>query len=424
MSHPEIWITGIGLVTPVGVGREASWSAFRAGQSGIGPIRGWDCSDEAVHIAAQVPEEWEAEFGKAVRLPFARRYGRFTKLALHAGQEALEQAGLLPEQREGMDPTRAGVAMGVGGGATHYVSPLRDAHEAGDAEGFLRGIDHYFVIKTMFNAPAGMLAIQYDLQGPSTITSAACASGAASVATGMDWIRSGRADWVLVGGCDSTVDRETIRAYHRVGALTAANERASAASRPFDKDRGGFVMAEGSAAMVLESAEHARRRGAQPLASVLGAGMVTEAYKIATPQLDGSGMARAMRASLADAQLPAEAIGHISAHAPSTPQGDLAEARAIHACFEQHAKQLSVTAPKSMYGHAIGASSAIQTALLALSLQSGELLPTAHLDAQDPEIELDIVREARDLAIEHGLVNAFGFGGHNIGLVLGRVTQR
>lgn len=411
-------ITGIGMVTPVGLDRESTWQSFLEGRGGIGPIQGYDCPNEAVRVAAEVDPCFEEYFLSQIKLPFARRFGRFTQLALLAGQEALEQSGLDLEQ---MDRTRVGIAMGVGGGATHYLDPVQKAMAAGSAEDFTRSLDHYFVIKTMFNAPAGMLSIQHGLQGPSTMISAACASGAMAVSTGLDWIRSGRADVVVVGGTDSTVNRETIQAYWKVRALTDQNERGAAASRPFDKDRAGFVMAEGSAVMVLESEEHARARGAEVLAVVMGSGMVSEAYKIATPQLDGVGMARAMTAALQDAHMPADQIGHMSAHAPSTPQGDLAESLAVHHAFGEHATKMSVTAPKSFIGHAIGASSAIQTALLALSLQRGKQTPTLNLDQQDENIELDVVAaEPRDADVDFAMVNAFGFGGHNVSLVLGR----
>lgn len=417
-SRGEVVITGIGLVTPVGIGREASWQGFLNGKSGIGRPSDWDYADEDVQLTGEVDASFEEKFLDAVKIPFARRFGRFTKFALMAGQEAIAQAGLNMEET---DPTRVGVVLGIGGGATHYLGPMGDAIREGDAKKFDRTIDHYFVIKTMYNAPAGMIAIMHGFQGPSTMVSAACASGSVSVSTGLDWIRSGRADVVIVGGAESTVNREALKAYWRVRALTNKNELGSAACRPFDIDRAGFVMAEGAGILVLESPEHAAARGAKVIARVKGASMASEAYKIATPILDGSGMARAMTDALTDADLPASAITHISAHAPSTPQGDLAEARAIHLAFGEHTKNLSVTAPKSAFGHALAASSGIQTALLALTLERGQQIPTQNLDQQDPEIELDVVSGvARESSDEFAMVNAFGFGGHNVSVVLGK----
>lgn len=417
----SVVITGLGLVTPVGIGVEETWAALRKQQSGVAPVRGWDASEEAVQIAAQLPEEWEARFRAEVKLPFARRYGRFARMGLHAAQEALTQAQLLPEQRDRERDARAGVCFGVGGGATHYLAPARQALLDGEAEGFDRAIDHTFVLQTMFNAPAGLAAIQFGLQGPSAIVSAACASGSGALAQALDWLRCGRAEWVLVGGCDSTVDRETLRAYQRVGALTEDNARGSAASRSFDGARSGFVMAEGGAALVLETEAHAAARAATPIARLCGAGLVSEAHKIASPLLDGSGMVRSIQSALIDSGMQPEAVGHVSAHAPSTLQGDLAESRAIASCLGGGENAPTVTAPKSMLGHAIGASSAIATALTALSLQRGEGLPTAHLEQQDPEIDAQVLTEPSALDGRAALVNAFGFGGHNISLVLDRV---
>jgi 3-oxoacyl-[acyl-carrier-protein] synthase II len=388
------------------------------GKSGIGRPSDWDYEGEDVQLTGEVDPSFEEEFLEAVKIPFARRFGRFTKFALMAGQEAIAQAGLNIEET---DPTRIGVVLGIGGGATHYLGPMGEAIRDGDPKKFDRTIDHYFVIKTMYNAPAGMIAIQHGFQGPSTMVSAACASGSVSVSTGLDWIRSGRADVVIVGGAESTVNREALKAYWKVRALTNKNELGSAACRPFDVDRAGFVMAEGAGILVLESPEHAAARGAKVIARVKGASMASEAYKIATPILDGSGMARAMTDALKDAGVEKTAITHISAHAPSTPQGDLAEARAIHLAFGEHTKNVSVTAPKSAFGHALAASSGIQTALLALSLERGQQIPTQNLDQQDPEIDLDVVSgAARASNDDFAMVNAFGFGGHNVSVVLGK----
>ncbi|MCP4093375.1 MAG: beta-ketoacyl-[acyl-carrier-protein] synthase family protein [Planctomycetes bacterium] len=414
----EAVITGIGIVSPVGISREENWEGFLAGRSGIDIARGWDSTDEDVRLAGEVPEDFEERFLDKVKIPFARRFGRFTQFALMAGQEAIEQAGIDIEQT---DPERIAVVLGVGGGATHYLGPMGDAIRDGDSQKFDKNIDHYFVIKTMFNAPAGMLAIQHGFQGPSTMVSAACASGSVSVSTGLDWIRSGRADVVIVGGVESTINRETIQAYWRVRALTNKNDLGSKACCPFDKNRSGFVMGEGAGIMVLESKQHAEARGAKILARVMGSSMVSEAYKIATPQMDGVGMARAIHGALKDSGVAAERITHISAHAPSTPQGDLAESRAINLVFGDHTGNISVTAPKSAFGHALAASSGIQTALLALSLERGKQIPTQNLEEQDPEILLDVVHDSpRDSNDDYAMVNAFGFGGHNVSVVLGK----
>jgi len=415
----EVWITGVGMACAAGVGREECWRNFLAGRSGVGPIRGYDPAGEPVTVAGELPEHWEAEFKKAVRVPFVRRYSRPTRMSLFAGQEALEQAGLLGGVESGaLDRVRCGVAMGVGGGPLHYIQPVEEALRTKPET--VDGIyDHYFVIKTMFNAPAGMLSIVHDFEGPSTTASVACASGSAAIAQALDWLRSGRCDLVLAGGADSTVTAQTLRAYHAVGALTGDNERGASASRPFDASRSGFVMGEGAAALVLERAEHARARGAERLAVLRGAGFVSEAYKLATPLEDGTGMGRAMQAALGDAGAAPEEIAHISAHAPSTPQGDAAEARGIHQVFGARADGIPVTAPKAVMGHAIGASSAIQAALTALSVQRGVVPPNPHLAEMDPEIRLHAPTAPEERPVPLALCNAFGFGGHNVSLVLG-----
>ncbi len=415
-SPRDIQITGIGMVTPLGVGRDPSWEGFCQGRSGVGPIRYYDADNEPVRIAAEVPD-FDEVFSKSMRLPFRQRYARFTRLALFAGQEALQDSGLELSQE---DPTRIGVVMGVGAGPLHYMGPMEEALRAGAAD-VDKIIDHHFVVKTMFNAPTGMLSIRNGLEGPSTTVSAACASGAHAIAVAMSWLESGQADVVIAGATDSTVTKHTLLAYYRAGALTASNELGSAACRPFEVNRNGFIMGEGSAVMVLETGEHARRRGADCYSRLLGSSLVSEAYQLAAPRKDGDYMARTMNLALKNAALDANQIVHVNAHAPSTQQGDLAEAKAIQAVFGAHSAKVAVTAPKSMMGHPIGASSAIQIALTAMSIKHGIVVPTINLDQQDPDIELNhIPREATATAIPFALCNAFGFGGHNACIVLGQ----
>lgn len=404
------------MVTPVGIDRKRSWEGFLAGRSGIAPVSSYDASEEPVRIAGEIPD-FDSVFAEKVRLPFRHRYARFTRLALLAGQEALDDAGLAMDRE---DVTRVGVVMGVGAGPLHYMGPVEEAMREGRAE-IDKIIDHHFVVKTMFNAPASMLSIRHGLEGPSTTVSAACASGAHAISLAMLWLESGQVDVVIAGATDSTVTRHTLLAYYRAGALSAANELGAAACRPFDRDRNGFIMAEGAAVLVLESGRHARNRGAQCYARLLGSGLVSEAYQLAAPRKDGEYMARTMRLALANAGLEARAIAHINAHAPSTPLGDAAEAKAIKAVFGEAVSRIPVSAPKSMMGHPIGASSAIQIALTAMTIRDGIVTPTIHLDHQDPEIELDFIpKEAVEFEVPYAICNAFGFGGHNACVVLGR----
>ncbi len=404
------------MVTPLGVGRIPSWAGFCEGLSGVGPIRYYDANNEPVRIAAEVPN-FDENFSKSIRLPFRQRYARFTRLALFAGQEALQDSGLELSQE---DPTRIGVVMGVGAGPLHYLGPMEEALRTGPAD-VDKIIDHHFVVKTMFNAPTSMLSIRNGLEGPSTTVSAACASGAHAVALAMSWLESGQVDVVLAGATDSTVTKHTLLSYYRAGALTAANELGSAACRPFDQERNGFIMGEGSAVLVLESGKHARRRGADCYSRILGSSLVSEAYQLAAPRKDGDYMARTMNLALKNAKVEANQIAYVNAHAPSTQQGDAAEARAIKFVFGTHCSNVAVSAPKSMMGHPIGASSAIQIALTAMSIKQGIVTPTINLDNQDPEIELKFIpRKALERPIPYALCNAFGFGGHNACIVLGR----
>ncbi len=402
------------MVTPLGIGRTRSWEGFLRGRSGIAQVRSYDASDEPVRIAGEVAG-FDQAFSEKIRLPFRHRYARFTCMALFAGQEALEDSGLDIDKE---DVTRIGCVMGVGAGPLHYMGPVEEAMRKGRA-GIDDIIDHHFVVKTMFNAPVSMLSIRHGLEGPSTTVSAACASGAHAVSLGGLWLESGQVDVVLAGATDSTVTKHTLLAYYRAGALSAANE--PAASRPFDRGRTGFIMGEGAAALVLESGPHARKRGAESYARLLGSALVSEAYQLAAPRADGEYMARTMRMALANAGIEADQIAHVNAHAPSTPLGDLAEARAIQLVFGNTISKLPVTAPKSMMGHPIGASSAIQIALTAMSIRDSIVTPTINLEHQDPEIELNCIpREALEIPVPYAICNAFGFGGHNACVVLGR----
>lgn len=405
------------MVSPMGVGKIQNWDRFCQGLSGVGPIRYYDASNEPVQIAGELPESFDATFTKKVRLPFRNRYARFTRLALFAGQEALEDSGLDLEHE---NVTRIGVVMGVAAGPLHYMGPVEDSLRNGSAD-VDKIIDHHFVVKTMLNAPTSMLSIRHGLEGPSTTVSAACASGAHAIALAMSWLDSGQVDVALVGGTDSTVTKHTLLAYYRAGALSGENERGAAASRPFDQDRAGFIMGEGAAVLVLESGNHARKRGAECYARLLGSSLISEAYQLAAPRKDGTYMTRSMNLALENAEIPATSVVHVNAHAPSTPQGDAAEAQAIQEVFGPHTSKVAVSAPKSMMGHPIGASSAIQIALTALSIKHGIVTPTINLEKQDSDIKLPwIPQQSVEMPVPYALCNAFGFGGHNACVVLGQ----
>ena len=412
-----IWITGIGMVTPLGIDARQTWDALCRGTSGVHAVRSFDPTGLETRIAGEVPEGFEERYRQRCRVPYPERYARFTRFALLAAGEAVDDAGL-DLARE--DPARIGVSVGVGAGAFNYLLPVNDAL-ARQARGIWPALDHNYVVKHMTNAASAQISIWLGLQGPSTTVSAACATGAQAIATAMDWIRAGRAEVVLAGACDSTVNPFVIHAYNQIFALSRRNDEPERASRPFDRRRDGFVMAEGAAVLVLESEAHALRRGASRHAALLGHAITSEAYNVVTPRPVGEGMARTMAVALQDSGLGPDAIDYISAHGTATPLNDANETAAIKAVFGDRAYRIPVSSQKSMIGHAIGATSAIEAGVTALTLRHGILTPTINHEDPDPACDLDYVpNEARALPLRHALSNAFGFGGHNCCLVLGR----
>lgn len=416
-DRAPVWITGVGMVTPLGIGWRPTWERMCRGESGVHAARGFDPTGLASRFAGEVPDDFPERYRAACRMKYPERYARFTQFALLSAREALEHAGLDLEEEDG---DRVGICLGVGAGAFNYLLPVNEALTR-KGEGIWPALDHNYVVKHMTNAAAAQLSIWLGARGPSTTVSAACATGAQAIATAMDWIREGRADVVLAGGCDSTVNRFVIHAYNQILALSTRNQEPERASRPFDRQRDGFVMAEGGAVLLLESEEHARRRGAERCATLLGQAMTSEAYNIVAPRPMGDGMARTMRLSLRDAGIEPGMIDYISAHGTSTPLNDANETAAIKAAFGERAYDIPVSSQKSMIGHAIGASSAIEAAITALSIRQGTLTPTINYEEADPECDLDYVpNEARSAPIRYALSNAFGFGGHNCCLVFGR----
>lgn len=416
-DRAPVWITGVGMVTPLGVGWRETWERMCRGESGVHAARNFDPTGLASRFAGEVPEHFEDRYRAVCRVPYPERYARFTQFALLSARDALDDAGIDIE-REDVD--RIAVCLGVGAGAFNYLLPVDEALMK-KGEGIWPALDHNYVVKHMTNAAAAQLSIWLGVQGPSNTVSAACATGAHAIATGVDWIRDGRADVVLAGGCDSTVNRFVIHAYNQILALSTHNQQPEKASRPFDRRRDGFVMAEGGAVLVLESDDHARRRRAVRHATLLGHAMTSEAYNIVAPRPIGRGMAKTMALALEDAGIGAERIDYISAHGTSTRLNDANETAAIKAVFGERAYHVPVSSQKSMIGHAIGASSAIEAGITALSIGQGTLTPTINYEEPDPECDLDYVPNvARRSGIRYALSNAFGFGGHNCCLVFGR----
>jgi 3-oxoacyl-[acyl-carrier-protein] synthase II len=413
----NVWITGIGLITPLGIGWQENWRALCEGKSGIHAIRSYDATGQKTRIAGEVPEVFDSVFNTVCRIPFPERYARFTRFALLASHQAIEDAGL---NLKAEDPFRIGISFGVGGGSFNYLLPINDAliKKGGNLES---AMDHHYVIKCMTNAAAAQTSIRFGICGPSITVGTACASGAQAIGVGIDWIRSGQTDVVLAGGTDSTVNRLVLHAYNQVNALSTSNDVPEKASRPFDRKRDGFIMSEGAAILILEEEERAKRRGATCYATLLGYASTSEAYNIVAPRTGGKGMIPTMRLALANAGVQPEDIDYISAHGTSTPLNDANETVAIKEVFGPRAYQIPISSQKSMIGHAIGATSAIEAAVTALTIRHGVITPTINYEDPDPECDLDYVpNRARDVPIRYAISNAFGFGGHNNCLVFGR----
>ena len=413
MPARRVVVTGLGACAPNGLGAEAFFRALVEGRSGVGPISAFDASALRSRIAGEV-RAFVAD--DVLPAKTARRAGRFTQLALAAAFEALEHAGLAGDDAA---PTRADAAVIVGSGIGAFEWFERE-HEAFLAKG--PGKFHPLTVPILIpNAAAGMIAMEIGSLGPNLCVTSACASGANAIGTALDLLRNGRAEVALAGAAESTISPFAVDGYCQLRALSTRNDDPTGASRPFSRDRDGFVIAEGAGILVLEELEHARRRGATILAELAGYGASADAHHLTAPEPEARGAVRAMRGALADAGLAPGAIDLLNAHGTSTPLNDVVETGAIKAVFGDHARRLAVHATKSMTGHALGAAPALEAVVAVLTLDRGVIHPTINLHEPDPACDLDYVplvaREARVSAV---MSNSFGFGGHNAVLVFRR----
>jgi 3-oxoacyl-[acyl-carrier-protein] synthase II len=398
-------------VTPLGIGVERNLAALMAGRCGVGRISRFDASGLASTVAGEV-RDFDASAWLNVRE--LRRMDRFIALAIAAAGEAVASAGLSVEQ---VGAERVGVSIGVGLGGLPGIEENHD----GLREGGPRRVSPFFIPAVIANLAGGHIAIRLGARGPNVTTATACASGTHAIGEAFEMLRAGRADAVVAGGAESTVTPLAVAGFAVMRALSTWSGPPEAASRPFDVRRSGFVLAEGAGMLVLEAAEVAARRGARPLAEVLGYGASADAFDIALPLADGGGAQQAMRVALGQAALPPEAVQHVNAHATGTPQGDVAEVRALRAVFGAHADRMAVSATKSMTGHLLGAAGAVEAAYSVLALREQAVPPTINLDELDRECELAFIpRRAEHVPIEVVVSNSFGFGGTNACLVLGR----
>jgi 3-oxoacyl-[acyl-carrier-protein] synthase II len=404
-------ITGIGLCTPVGVGREKSWSELVRGQSGIRPFTLFDPARLKTRFGGEVPD-----FDPTTSLdkPSVRRTDRYTQLAVVAADEAVADAGL--SVAEGEAP-RVGVLLGVALGGLASL----EHHHALLLEKGPERMSPFMVPMMLANTAPGMLAIRFGARGPNFTVTSACASGAHAIGESLELIRRGVTDVVITGGVESTLTELCVSGFCAMRALSTRNDEPAAASRPFALARDGFVIAEGAGIVVLEELEHALARGARIYAEVAGYGLSADAHHITAPHPEGAGVVLAIERALASAGVNASDVEHVNAHATSTPMGDEGEARAIRHVFGARTERIPVTAPKSMIGHTLGAAGGIETAVLALSIHHSLIPPTINCEEPDPACALSVVTgAAREGRITVALKNSFGFGGTNASLVLRR----
>ena len=412
----RVVVTGLGAVTPLGHSAEESWSNLCRGRSGIRPITQFDTSGLRTRIAGQVCDFEPAAF---MDPRLADRMDRFVQLGVAATRQAVQHARL-PIDGTSRWAERVAVVMGTTFGGVLQVEQGCERVAAGAAT----RLSPFFVPGALGNMAAGVTAMTLGARGPNLTVNQACASGTVAIGLGLRLLRAGEADAVVAGGCEAALSRVLYCGYHALKATTARNHEPERASRPFDRERDGFVPAEGAAALVLEPWDLAERRGAPILAELAGYGTGCDAYHLTRPDPSAEGCARCMQLALEDAGVPPEEVDHVNAHGTATRLNDTVEARAIRQVFGSAAARLPVTANKSMIGHAIGAAGAIEAVFSVLTLRDGVIPPTVNYEYPDPECELDCVARApRRAGVRTVLSNSFAFGGINASLVFRGVTR-
>ena len=405
----RVVVTGMGCVSPLGHGVDETWAAAADGRSGAAPITGFDPEGFASTIAAEV--KGEIDLGDVPDRE-VRRMDRVVKFALAASREALAHSGL---EISDANRDRVGVAVGSGiGGLGTLVANQTVLDTKGP-----RRVSPFTIPMAIANMPSGTISLQYGLRGPNLCHVSACATGSHSIGESMHLLRRGDADVMLAGGTEAPILPLGVAGFAAMKALTTRNDEPEKASRPFDKDRDGFLIAEGAAVLVLETLAHARERGARVLAEVAGYAATADASHMVAPDPEGAGAARCMTLALESAGLAPEAIEHVNCHATSTPAGDPTEVAALRRVFGSHTDRLAISATKSMTGHLLGAAGALEALFCIKALETGLLPPTINLDTVDEGCELDhVIGKARPQRISAALSNSFGFGGTNAALIV------
>jgi 3-oxoacyl-[acyl-carrier-protein] synthase II len=406
-------VTGVGVVTSLGRAVEVFWDRIVRGDSGVGPITLFDVAGYRVQFGGQVP--WEPEKEDIANPKELKRLDRFTQFALAAAKDAVTDSGIDFAKE---DPFRCGVVIGSGiGGLWEFeVQEERLLHKGIDK------VSPFTIPKLMVNSASGHVSSLYGIKGPNFAVATACASAANSIGSALRAIQYGDADVMVTGASEAALTPIGLAGFQNMRALSFRTDAPQQASRPFDVDRDGFVLAEGAGVVVVEELEHARKRGARIYAELKGYGASGDAGHITQPDDEGRGAAQAMAMALHDAGLSPDAVHYINAHGTSTPLGDKAETKAVKRVFGDHARRVAISSTKSQLGHTLGASGGIELVVCSLTMSRGVIAPTINLDNPDPECDLDYTpKVARDAKVDVAMSNSFGFGGHNASLILARV---
>lgn len=414
MNKRRVVVTGVGLITPLGTGTEKSWENLLDGRSGIRKITQFDATHFPCQVAGEVPD---FEINQFIEIKEQKKMDRFIHFAFAAAKMAVEDSGL-KITKDNADRIGVLVGSGIGG-----LSAIEHYHTILLEKGPKR-ISPFFIPMLIINLAAGQISIHFGAKGPNSAVATACASGTHSIGDAFKIIKRGEADAMISGGTEAVITPLAVGGFSSMKALSTRNNEPEKASRPFDRDRDGFVMGEGAGIMVLEDMEHALSRGAKIYAEITGYGMTGDAYHITSPPPEGEGAARCMRASLKDANIHPEEIEYINAHGTSTKYGDELETQAIKSVFGKHAYKFAVSSTKSMTGHLLGAAGGVEGVICALSIFNKIIPPTINLENPDPECDLDYVpNKARAMDINMAMSNSFGFGGTNACIIFKRYTD-
>jgi len=404
-------VTGVGLVSSLGLGAEVTWEALCAGKSGIAKISHFDASAFASRIAGEVKNFDPLQF---MDKKDVKKMDVFIQYAIAASEFALRDAGLYGSQPLGND-VGVYIASGIGGFATierEHIALLK---------GGPRKISPFFIPSSIINMASGQVSIRFGARGPNSATCTACSASAHAIGDAFELIRRGDADVMIAGGSEAAITQLGVGGFAAMRALSTRNDEPERASRPFDQDRDGFIIGEGSGVVILEELSCAQRRGVSIYAEIVGYGMSADAFHMTAPAEDGAGAVRVMQAALEQASVLPKEVNYINAHGTSTPYNDRLETLAIKKCFAEHASVLAVSSTKSMTGHLLGAAGGLEAGITALALRDQQVPPTINLETPDPECDLDYVpNKTRKLSIEYALSNSFGFGGTNASLLLKR----